>query len=216
MTPPETDHRVRVGRQRSARTRRRILTTAMAVFAEQGPDGAVIGDFVKAAGISRGTFYNHFQSVEELLQATSVWTTQEVIGLIEDAMEGIDGPVMRFGTGLRLFFAIAQRSVVWCQFVARVWAVGGITFPLRDIEAGLRQGCLNIPSPEAAFVLVNGGVRATLQQMGGGQTAPDFGDHVTVLLLRALGARSQHITAVMSAPLPEHRNPLAFLAREDR
>src|SRR5512135_3906048 len=117
MTTPQrrkkVDHRTRVGRERSARTETRILEAALRVFADMGPDAPKIDDFVQAAGISRGTFYNHFESVEELLAATSEWTTREIIELIEAALAGIDAPAIRFGVGLRLFFSKAQADPTW-------------------------------------------------------------------------------------------------------
>ena len=78
----KVDHRTRVGEERSARTETRILEAALRVFAERGPDAPVIDEFVQAAGISRGTFYNYFDSVEALLRATSEWTTREVVEAI--------------------------------------------------------------------------------------------------------------------------------------
>ena len=56
------DHRVRVGAQRRGKTRLRLLQCALAVFTEKGPDVAFIDDFIAAAGVSRGTFYNHFKT----------------------------------------------------------------------------------------------------------------------------------------------------------
>ncbi len=50
------DHRTRVGKERSARTERRILEAALEVFADRGPDAPAIDDFVQAAGVARGTF----------------------------------------------------------------------------------------------------------------------------------------------------------------
>src|SRR5579883_1270921 len=90
------DHRTRVGHERSARTESRILEAAMRVFADMGPDAPKIDDFVQAAGVSRGTFYNYFESVEELLAATSEWTTRELIESVERALEGLEGPALRF------------------------------------------------------------------------------------------------------------------------
>ncbi|HEY6100982.1 MAG TPA: helix-turn-helix domain-containing protein, partial [Anaeromyxobacter sp.] len=139
------DHRTRVGRQRSARTASRIVQAALRVFAERGPDAPVIDEFVQAAGVARGTFYNHFESVEELLQATSAWTTREVVADIAAAMAGLEGPTLRLGVGLRLFFARALRDPVWCRFVARVWNVGGLELPGRDLEAGIQQGHFRVP-----------------------------------------------------------------------
>jgi AcrR family transcriptional regulator len=116
---PELDHRARVGLARRVRTETRLLAAALRVFAEKGPDAPVVDDFVRAAGISRGSFYNHHQSVPELLEATSVWNTEGAVREIERALEGIRSPAMRLGTGLRLFLLRAESDPVWCRFVAR-------------------------------------------------------------------------------------------------
>ena len=197
-----TDHRTRVGRERSARTEGRILEAALRVFAERGPDAPVIDEFVKAAGIARGTFYNHFESVEELLHATSAWMTGEVVRSIQDAIAAIDGPTLRLGVGLRLFFARAQRDPLWCRFVARVWAVGGLELPLRDLDAGIRLGHFRVPGREAARDLLLGGARQALQRIGEGRVPPGFGEQVAELCLQALGAEPRRIAAALAHELP--------------
>ena len=106
------DHRTRVGHERSARTQVRILEAALGVFAARGPDAPVIDEFVAAAGVARGTFYNHFKNVEELLQATATWTTRELLQTIDAAVAGLEGATLRLGVGLRMFFACAQRDPV--------------------------------------------------------------------------------------------------------
>jgi AcrR family transcriptional regulator len=201
-TRTKTDHRTRVGRERSARTETRILEAALEVFAEMGPDAPKIDDFVLAAGISRGTFYNHFESVDELLTATSEWTTRELIETIENALEGLEGPALRFGVGLRLFFAKAQDDPVWCRFVARVWKLGGLELPARDLEAGLRTGIFRAPSAAAARDLLFGGVREALLRMGNQRTSSSYGAEMTELCLQALGTDSRRIAAVMKHELP--------------
>jgi AcrR family transcriptional regulator len=198
----EVDHRTRVGKERSARTEQRILEAALGVFAERGPDAPVIDDFVQAAGIARGTFYNHFKTVEELLQATSEWTTREAVEAIERALSGIEGPTLRFGVGLRLFFARAQREQVWSRFVARVWNVGGLELPMRDLDAGIRLGHFQVPSRDAARDLIVGGVRAALQHIGERKTPASFGDQMTEICLQALRADPRRIAAALAHDLP--------------
>ena len=196
------DHRTRVGRERSARTETRILEAALRVFADMGPDAPKIDDFVAAAGISRGTFYNHFQGVEELLTATSKWTTRELIETIESALEDVEGPALRFGVGLRLFFSKAQADPVWCRFVARVWQLGGVELPARDLELALRLGLFRAPSGAAARDLLFGGVREALLRMGAKEVAPAYGAQMTQLCLQALGSDRRLIAAVMKHELP--------------
>ena len=208
MSPP--DHRTRVGQERSARTQGRILEAALAVFAERGPDAPVIDDFVAAAGVSRGTFYNHFESVDELLLATAEWTTRELVQTIEGAMAALEGPTLRLGVGLRLFFARAQRDPVWCRFVARVWRIGGLELPLRDVDAGIRLGHFRVPSRDAARDLLLGAMREALQRIGEGRAPAAFGDAMAELCLQALRADARRIAAALAhalPPLPERRSP---------
>ena len=198
----KTDHRTRVGHERSARTETRILEAALGVFAAMGPDAPKIDDFVAAAGIARGTFYNHFDSVDALLAATSEWTTRELIETIEGALEGIEGPTLRFGVGLRLFFAKAAADRVWSQFVGRVWRVGGLELPLRDLEEGMRTGELRAEDPDVAQDLLLGGVREAMLRIGREGAAPTYGARMTALCLKALGADAKRIAAVMKHELP--------------
>jgi len=196
------DHRTRVGRERSARTETRLLEAALGVFADMGPHAPMIEDFARAAGVSRGTFYNYFESVEELLAATSEWMTREVIESIESALEPLEGPALRLGIGLRLFFARAQADPVWCRFVARIWKVGGIELPTRDIEEGLRLGIFGAPSVAVARDLLLGGVREALLRIGDEATPLAYGAEMTELLLRTLGTDSRRIAAIMKHELP--------------
>jgi AcrR family transcriptional regulator len=196
------DHRTRVGQERSARTETRILTAALKVFAERGPDAPVIDEFVQAAGIARGTFYNYFKSVEELLLATSEWTTREVVESVEHAMEAIEGPTLRVGVGLRLFFARAMRDPVWCRFVARVWNLGGLELPLRDIDEGIRLGHFRVPSRDAVKALMLGLVREALGQIGEREVPPSFVDQLVEILLYALRADPRRIAGALAHELP--------------
>ncbi|MBS2031979.1 MAG: TetR/AcrR family transcriptional regulator [Deltaproteobacteria bacterium] len=191
-----------MGRQRSARTETRILEAALKVFAAMGPDAPKIDDFAQAAGISRGTFYNHFESVEELLAATSEWTTREIVEVIEAALEGISEPGLRFGLGLRLFFSMAQQDPVWCRFVARMWKVGGLELPLRDLERGVRLGVFRAPSAAVARDFIFGGIREALLQIGEGRSSAAYGAQITELCLQALGADVLRIAAILRHPLP--------------
>jgi AcrR family transcriptional regulator len=199
----KVDHRTRVGKERSARTETRILGAALGVFAARGPDAPVIDEFVRAAGIARGTFYNYFDSVESLLVATSKWTTREIVQAIEGAIRDLDGPTLRFGVGLRLLFARAQRDPVWSRFVAQVWHLGGLEVPLRDVDEGIKRGHFTVPAREAALYFVFGGIREALRRIGAGVTSPRFGDEVAATCLQALGATAARVAAVLAHPLPD-------------
>jgi AcrR family transcriptional regulator len=191
-----------VGQERRARTEHRILEVALEIFADHGADGPVIDDFVQAAGIARGTFYNHFKSVEALLQATSEATTRKVIEAIEASLQGVEAPSVRVGVGLRLFFAYAARNPRWSRFVARVWQVGGLELPLRDLDEGLRLGVFRVPSREVARDVLIGTVREALGRLGAGSPGPTYCDELVRVCFQALRANERTTTQAMTHPLP--------------
>lgn len=198
----EVDHRARVGRARRARTETRLLAAGLRIFAEKGPDAPVVDDFVRAAGISRGSFYNHFQSVAELLEATSVWTTEGTVREIERALEGVQGPALRLGTGVRLFLLRAESDPVWCRFVARVWKLGRLAAPRRDLRDGLRQGEFRFRELESALDVLLGGLRQALFRIGAGRASREYRDAVVEMCLQALGTPPARIAHVLGAELP--------------
>ncbi|MBS0618333.1 MAG: TetR/AcrR family transcriptional regulator [Spirochaetes bacterium] len=55
--------------KRKELTRAKILQAAKQVFAHNGYAGTSIADIVKKSKLARGTFYLHFQSVEQVLNA---------------------------------------------------------------------------------------------------------------------------------------------------
>ena len=199
-----TDHRTRVGRERRARTRQRIIEAALGVIAERGPDAPVIEDFIQAADIARGTFYNHFKTTEELLTATSSWLEDSLIDSIESAIGGFDDPVRRAATGMRLWLHLSRQDPVFCAFVVRSRFRGAAverTLAL-DLGAGLRSGRLAAPSIELARDLVVGTIREAQARMMDARVPATFPDDVVRLILRALRADERKIAALLAAPVP--------------
>jgi TetR/AcrR family transcriptional repressor of nem operon len=60
---------MRISKEASAANRARVLDAAARLFRERGVDGIAVADLMKAAGLTHGGFYNHFDSKEELAAA---------------------------------------------------------------------------------------------------------------------------------------------------
>ena len=52
-----------------ASTRRRLVDSAMALFAEQGFEGTSVEDIAARAGVGRTTFFRHFPTKDDLIAA---------------------------------------------------------------------------------------------------------------------------------------------------
>ena len=68
--------------------RQELLDTAMRLFASKGYEQTSINDVIAAVGVSKGAFYHHFSSKEELMEALAVRYAEEAAsrarGLLED------------------------------------------------------------------------------------------------------------------------------------
>ena len=60
---------MRISKEAAAANRARVLDAAARLFREKGVDGIAVADLMKAAGMTHGGFYNHFDSKEELAAA---------------------------------------------------------------------------------------------------------------------------------------------------
>ena len=208
------NHRTIVGRRRRANTETKIILAAVQVFAERGVDAPVIDDFIKAAGIARGTFYNYFRSVDELLRATSELLSEELIELIDVHVRLLKEPEIRFGVGIRLWMRWAIANPPWCLFIARVWNSVKYERPLQDIRQGIRKKVFVAPDAYVAWDVVSGAVRQAMFRIGEGSVRRNYGDAVVRMCLQALGLRSDRVSEVMSFVLPDLPGRLSDTATE--
>jgi AcrR family transcriptional regulator len=60
------------------RTREAILEAAREVLAQDGKEGLSVAQVAQRAGVNRGTAYQHFQTREQLIEATAAWVSSEL------------------------------------------------------------------------------------------------------------------------------------------
>ena len=59
-------------------TREAILEAARQVLAQDGKEGVSVAQVAQRAGVNRGTAYQHFQTREQLIDATVVWVSEKL------------------------------------------------------------------------------------------------------------------------------------------
>lgn len=65
-------------RQDPERTREAILEAACSLLAKDGPEGLSVSQVAQLANVNRGTAYQHFQTREQLLEATTTWVSEKM------------------------------------------------------------------------------------------------------------------------------------------
>jgi AcrR family transcriptional regulator len=74
---PAPKKRVRGARNPDG-TREAILEAAREVLAQDGQEGLSVSQVARRAGVNRGTAYQHFQTREQLIEATAQWVSDKL------------------------------------------------------------------------------------------------------------------------------------------
>jgi AcrR family transcriptional regulator len=204
-----TDHRVRVGAQRREQTRLRLLESALTVFADKGPDLAVIEDFIAAAGVSRGTFYNHFRTPLDLLLALASGMSDEVLAVVDPVVLTFEDPVERFCAGTRLYMQMAMRYPLWGSFITRVGtriaARGQLIdqYLTRDLGEAVARGRIRLDHVSVGRDILMGSIFYGIETMLTEPTQDHHPEHITCCVLVGLGVAADEARRIAYAPLPE-------------
>src|SRR6266581_1672378 len=59
-------------------TREAILQAAGLVLAQDGKEGVSVAQVAQRAGVNRGTAHQHFQTREQLIEATAAWVSEKL------------------------------------------------------------------------------------------------------------------------------------------
>ncbi|MGD9942867.1 MAG: TetR/AcrR family transcriptional regulator [Burkholderiaceae bacterium] len=204
--PPE-DHRTRVGAQRRERTRLQLLTSAIDIFNDKGPDATVIDDLIAAAGVSRGTFYNHFKTTSELLTELASRMSDEVLAVVDPMVLQREDHVERFAVGMRLYMRTALRYPQWGRFMTqvgtRVAARGQLIdqYVTRDLRAAREHKRLNVPDVDVARDLALGAIFYGIETMLSEPTRRNYAESLIRHVLIGLGLDAAEASRIVTMPL---------------
>jgi AcrR family transcriptional regulator len=185
--------RAEIGREKRARTRSQIVEAGLVLLAERPPEALTVDAIVEAAGVAKGTFYYHFQSVEELVAAVGASLADTFDELLAPSRLGEPDPVERMSLAFTKFLEKAINEPLWGRLVVRSAqvpaAIGGIREHLEaDLAEAIAQGRMAIHDAQLAADIVIGiwlqVTRGSIER----RAAPDLTRQALAAVLRALGA----------------------------
>ena len=178
---------------RRQRTRARLLDAAEAVIAERGPDAASIEDLVRAARVSRGTFYNYFPTVTDLVHALNQRIAVQMARELQPVADRDGSPAARLAASFHAVIAACAADPV------RGWVAVQLATSRAPRQApfeqqfaalyreGVRAGCFRDVELAAALTVCFGAMRMAQRDAVTGAAAPARSVQVVALLLAAFG-----------------------------
>lgn len=190
--------------KKRARTRGQLRRAGIEVVANHGLGGATVGEIVQVAGVAQGTFYNHFQSLEELMDeiAEQLGTGVEIA---RDALAAVESdPAARVAIGIYQLVEMAERDANSAaafvamaagkpNFRARVRSIIG-----RAITDGVDRDRFKVESTPASVNVVLGSCLQSMRSVVLGDADRTATPEVARLVLRGLGVPSQKIPAILN------------------
>jgi len=162
MAKIDLARRAEIGRERRARTRAQIVEAAATLLAERPPEALTVDAIVEAAGVAKGTFYYHFQSINELVAAVGAKLGESLDELLTPARIELHDPIERLSFAFTQFLERAISDTDWARLVVQsILAPAefgrGIRANLKaDIAEAIGQGRVTVRDVELAADIVIG------------------------------------------------------------
>ena len=196
--------------RRKQRTRAALIKAAQ-TFIAAGKLNVPVLEITQAADVGMGSFYNHFDSKEQLFDAAVADVLDTHGSLLDQLTESIDDPTETFACSFRLTGRLFRRR----PRRARSLLANGLPLlasdrglaprALRDIKAAVAAGRFHVDDPELALA-VAGGALLGLGRLLRDQPERDdaqAADKVTEDVLRLFGLPAEEAHQICQRPLPD-------------
>jgi AcrR family transcriptional regulator len=204
MEPPNRLER------RKRRTRAALIKAAQRLIAE-GKVNVPVLEITQAADVGMGSFYNHFDSKEQLFEAAITDVLDAHGAMLDRLTESIDDPAETFATSFRLIGRLFRQrpqesEILLAHGPALLSSERGLApRALRDIKAGVDAGRFHLDDPELALAMAGGALLGLGKLLRDDPDRDDAraSDIVTENVLRLFGLSADEAHTVCQRPLPD-------------
>jgi len=203
--------------RRKARTRASLLDAARTLFARQGFEHTAIADITDRADLGVGSFYNHFDSKEDLLAALLEQAFSEQLTALDSRRRDVTDPAEAVAIAHRHWIRLTTDGPEWAWLVVRletsfelVVATQGDS-ARKDLERGIENGRFLVSNREIALQASGGALIAAMRTMLAGAEIPQADSIHAEGVLRMFG-----VPAAEAAEIARRRLPDVALEPEER
>ncbi|CAA9383699.1 MAG: Transcriptional regulator, AcrR family [uncultured Ramlibacter sp.] len=197
------------GGAKRERTQVQLVQAAVRVFAERGVPAATVQEVAQVAGVTAGTFYNHFRTKDELLARVALVLADSLSHAINGSYAQVKDGAERMAIGQRRYVWLAAQSPQWALLLLDVLAARPSEFEaiqgyvLADLRLGLKQKRFKVASEAAALDAIAGTCTFAMRRVALGLAPANHDIATATTVLRALGMAQDEAAAVARRPLPE-------------
>ncbi len=199
--------------RRRERTRSKLIEAAGALFARQGVDNTRINEITEEADVGFGSFYNHFDSKEAIVEAVLTETIAAQGEAVDAVTAQLEDPAEVVSAAHRYFVNLARTDPDWGWLLIRLGSLQKISltalepFAQRDLERGIKAGRFQVSNKRVALHGTGGALLGIMRDVLDGRAPKDADRHHAEGVLRMLGLSTVDAAEVAGRPMPGIRPP---------
>ncbi len=173
--------------------RAKLLDAMVQVVAEKGYGAATVADAVRLARVSRGTFYELFESKEACLAEAYRLGTHVLEDRVQEAVREAADWREELRLGLRVYLRTLEREPLFARVYLVEWPAAAeereealLRFARRYGKSFARSGC-PVPPDDALYVLAAGVHELARARVRAGKPTTDLEDVLVGCALRLAG-----------------------------
>jgi AcrR family transcriptional regulator len=211
MTAPSSGRHAR----RREQTRARLVQAARTLFAHRGVDNTRINEITDTADVGFGSFYNHFESKEAIIEAVLADTVASYGAAVAAITAQLEDPAEVIAAAHRFFVRLARTDPEWAWLVVRLDVSHGVVlgtlgpYAQRDLRRGIKVGRLQVPNERVALQASGGALLAVMRMVLDGRAPRDADIDHAEGILRLLGLTAADAAEVAHRSLPPAADRLA-------
>jgi AcrR family transcriptional regulator len=193
---------------RPARTRTQLLAAADRLIVEKGVAGLRIAEITKEANVALGSFYNHFATKEELVEAVAARTLTTLAREIVSEQPGDADVAVVAIMALRRFVRLAyddepfSRLLVNLSRGEELFLDAISPYARTALARAALDGAFEIEDIEVAVATIVGGGLSLIRRILEQQLAPGADAIYARMVLRSLGVTPREATRIIARTDP--------------
>jgi AcrR family transcriptional regulator len=209
-TAPRIDlaRRAEIAAERRRKTRAAILVAAFRLIGEERGDFQRVEDFCTAAGMARGTFYNYFNSIEQLYEMLADELSRDFDVAVHRVMETLPTATARTAAAIRYYLRAAMDNPRWGWAMVHT-SMGREVFgpdvsarAKATIQDGIAANEFTIDNAELGKALLLGAGLAGILDIVRGRARRNYPEQMARQILMGLGLSSSAADTVITERLP--------------
>ena len=179
-----------------------MIAAAKALYSTRPWESVTVDEVVNEAGVAKGTFYTHFNDLNELAAAVADELVKSFDELIQPLRLSLSDPLLRIAFGCDAFFQKSLDDRLWASLAARMArsypTVGKVARKRfsEDLREALKQSAQAGLSPQLALEVSIGIVVQVMAAIGEGRLKDGDRTEAVRCILTAIGVGGRDAASI--------------------